>query len=41
MFKEINDSFKAWSKRVGFYHFTNEANYRMAFEHVQKTKLPR
>lgn len=40
MFKEINDSFKAWSKRVGFYHFTNEANYKMAFEHVQKTKLP-
>jgi TRAP-type mannitol/chloroaromatic compound transport system substrate-binding protein len=41
MFKEINDSFKAWSKRVGFYHFTNEADYKMAFEHVQKTKLPR
>ena len=41
MFKEINDSFKAWSKRVGFYHFTNESNYKMAYEHVQKTKLPR
>ncbi len=41
MFKEVNDSFKAWSKRVGFYHFTNEADYRLAFEHVQKTKLPR
>jgi TRAP-type mannitol/chloroaromatic compound transport system substrate-binding protein len=41
MFKEINDSFKAWSKRVGFYHFTNEADYRLAFEHVQKTRLPR
>ena len=41
MFKEINDSFKAWSKRVGFYHFTNEADYKLAFEHVQKTKLPR
>ncbi len=41
MFKEINDSFNAWSKRVGFYHFTNEADYKMAFEHVQKTKLPR
>lgn len=40
MFKEVNDSFKAWSRRVGFYHFTNEANYRMAYEHVQKTKLP-
>ena len=41
MFKEINDSFKAWSKRVGFYHFTNEANYKLAYEHVLKTKLPR
>jgi TRAP-type mannitol/chloroaromatic compound transport system substrate-binding protein len=41
MFKEINDSFLAWSRRVGFYHFTNEANSKMAFEHVQKTRLPR
>jgi TRAP-type mannitol/chloroaromatic compound transport system substrate-binding protein len=41
MFKEVNDSFKAWSRRVGFYHFTNEADYKMAYEHVQKTKLPR
>ena len=41
MFKEINDSFKAWSRRVGFYHFTNEADYKMAYEHVQKVKLPR
>nr|UOZ96207.1 Lactate-binding periplasmic protein [Cupriavidus sp.] len=41
MFKEVNDSFNAWSKRVGFYHYTNEANYKMAYEHVQKVKLPR
>jgi TRAP-type mannitol/chloroaromatic compound transport system substrate-binding protein len=41
MFKEVNDSFKAWSRRVGFYHFTNEANYKLAYEHVQKIKLPR
>jgi TRAP-type mannitol/chloroaromatic compound transport system substrate-binding protein len=41
MFKEINDSFKAWSRRVGYYHFTNEADYKMAYEHVQKIKLPR
>jgi TRAP-type mannitol/chloroaromatic compound transport system substrate-binding protein len=40
MFKEVNDSFKAWARRVGFYHFTNEADYKMAFEHVQKIKLP-
>ncbi|MGA0792127.1 MAG: TRAP transporter substrate-binding protein [Burkholderiaceae bacterium] len=41
MFKEVNDSFKAWSKRVAFYHFTNESDYKLAYEHVQKTKLPR
>jgi TRAP-type mannitol/chloroaromatic compound transport system substrate-binding protein len=40
MFKEVNDSFKAWSRRVGFYHFTNEPNYKMAFEHVQQIRLP-
>ena len=41
MFKEVNDSFKAWSRRVGFYHFTNEADYKLAYEHVQKIKLPK
>jgi TRAP-type mannitol/chloroaromatic compound transport system substrate-binding protein len=40
MFKKVNDSFKAWSRRVGFYHFTNEADYKLAYEHVQKIKLP-
>jgi hypothetical protein len=40
MFKEVNDSFKAWARRVAFYHFTNEADYKMAFEHVNKMKLP-
>ena len=40
MFKEVNDSYVAWSKRVGFYHFTNEADNKLAFEHVHKIKLP-
>jgi TRAP-type mannitol/chloroaromatic compound transport system substrate-binding protein len=40
MFKEVNDSFRAWSRRVAFYHFTNEADYKLAFEYVQKIKLP-
>lgn len=40
MFKEVNDSYRAWSRRVGFYHFTNEADNKMAFEHVHKIKLP-
>jgi TRAP-type mannitol/chloroaromatic compound transport system substrate-binding protein len=41
MFQKVNDSYKAWAKRVGFYHFTNEADMKLAYEHVQKTKLPR
>lgn len=41
MFKEVNDSAKAWAKRVGFYHFTNEADQKLAYEHVQKIKLPK
>jgi TRAP-type mannitol/chloroaromatic compound transport system substrate-binding protein len=41
MFKEVNDSFKAWSRRVGFYHFTNEADYKAAYQHVQKINLPK
>jgi len=41
MFKEVNDSFRAWSRRVGFYHFTNEADNKLAFEHVHKVRLPR
>ena len=40
MFKEVNDSYRAWSRRVGFYHFTNEADNKLAFEHVTKIKLP-
>jgi TRAP-type mannitol/chloroaromatic compound transport system substrate-binding protein len=40
MFKEVNDSYRAWSRRVGFYHFTNEADNKLAFEHVFKIKLP-
>ena len=28
------------ARRVAFYHFFNEADYKMAFEHVNKTKLP-
>jgi TRAP-type mannitol/chloroaromatic compound transport system substrate-binding protein len=40
MFKEINDSYKAWSRRVGFYHHVNAPNMTLAYEHVFKTKLP-
>lgn len=31
--KKVLDSQKAWSKRVGFYFFNNDADYRTAYEH--------
>jgi len=39
-FKKVVDSQLAWAKRVAYYMFLNEADYRMGFEHVFKTKLP-
>jgi TRAP-type mannitol/chloroaromatic compound transport system substrate-binding protein len=39
-FAKVVDSQLAWAKRVGFYHFFNDADYKMAYEHVFKTKLP-
>jgi hypothetical protein len=30
----------AWSKRVAYYMFMNEADYKLGYEHVHKTKLP-
>ncbi|HEX9810568.1 MAG TPA: TRAP transporter substrate-binding protein [Burkholderiales bacterium] len=38
-FKKVVDSQRAWAKRVVFYHFLNEAEYKMGYEHVFKTKL--
>ncbi len=40
MFKEINDSYKAWTRRVGFYDHVNTPNLAMAYEHVFKIRLP-
>ena len=31
--KKVLDSQKAWAKRVAFYHFLNETDYRGAYEH--------
>ncbi|HCX33846.1 MAG TPA: C4-dicarboxylate ABC transporter [Rhodocyclaceae bacterium] len=39
-FKKVVESQRAWAKRVAYYHFLNEADYRLAYEHVFKTKLP-
>ncbi|MBX3588033.1 MAG: TRAP transporter substrate-binding protein [Ramlibacter sp.] len=39
-FKEVLKSQKDWARRVAYYGFFNEADYKTAFEHVFKTKLP-
>jgi TRAP-type mannitol/chloroaromatic compound transport system substrate-binding protein len=33
-FKKVWDSQKAWAKRVGYYGFFNEADYKEAYEHL-------
>jgi TRAP-type mannitol/chloroaromatic compound transport system substrate-binding protein len=37
--KKIIDSQRAWFQRVVFYEQLNAANYKLAYEHVYKTKL--
>jgi TRAP-type mannitol/chloroaromatic compound transport system substrate-binding protein len=39
-FKKVVESQRAWAKRVAYYMFVNEADYRLGYEHVFKTKLP-
>jgi TRAP-type mannitol/chloroaromatic compound transport system substrate-binding protein len=39
-FKEVNDSAKAWAKKVAYYSFFNEADFKMGYEHIFKVKLP-
>jgi hypothetical protein len=38
--KRIIDSQRQWFQRVVFYEQLNAANYRLAYEHVYKTKIP-
>ena len=33
-FKRVWESQKAWAKRVGYYGFFNEADYKEAYEHL-------
>jgi TRAP-type mannitol/chloroaromatic compound transport system substrate-binding protein len=33
-FKKVWESQKAWQKRVGYYHYFNNADYQQAYEHV-------
>ncbi len=39
-FAKVVESQKAWAKRVGYYHFLNDADYKLGYEHIFKTKLP-
>ena len=39
-FAKVVESQRAWAKRVAYYMFLNEGDYRMGYEHVFKTKLP-
>ncbi len=38
-FKKVVESQKAWSKRVGRYHFLNDADYKLGYEHIHG-KIP-
>ncbi len=40
-FKEVNDSAKAWAKRVAYYGFFNDADFKLGYEHTFKIKLPK
>ncbi len=39
-FKKVVESQKDWAKRVAYYMFLNEADYKLGYEHIFKTKLP-
>jgi TRAP-type mannitol/chloroaromatic compound transport system substrate-binding protein len=39
-FKKVVESQRDWAKRVGYYWFLNDADYRLGYEHVFKTKIP-
>jgi TRAP-type mannitol/chloroaromatic compound transport system substrate-binding protein len=39
-FAKVVASQRAFAKRVAYYHFFNDADYRLGYEHVYKTKLP-
>jgi TRAP-type mannitol/chloroaromatic compound transport system substrate-binding protein len=39
-FAKVVESQRQWAKRVAYYSFLNEADYKLGYEHVFKTKLP-
>jgi TRAP-type mannitol/chloroaromatic compound transport system substrate-binding protein len=38
-FAKVVESQRAWAKRVAYYMFINEADYKLGYEHIFKTKL--
>ena len=40
-FKEVHESQKAWAKKVAYFSFFNEADFKMGYEHTFKVKLPK
>ncbi|MEO8302836.1 MAG: TRAP transporter substrate-binding protein [Betaproteobacteria bacterium] len=39
-FKKVVESQRAWAKDVVYYWFLNDAEFKMGYEHVFKTKIP-
>ena len=39
-FLKVVESQRAFAKRVAYYMFLNEADYRLGYEHIFKTKIP-
>ncbi|MEK6592610.1 MAG: TRAP transporter substrate-binding protein [Pseudomonadota bacterium] len=40
VFKKVVDSQREWARKVAYYWFINDAEYKMGYEHIFKTKLP-
>jgi TRAP-type mannitol/chloroaromatic compound transport system substrate-binding protein len=39
-FAKVVESQRQWAKKVAYYWFVNDAEYKMGYEHVFKTKIP-
>jgi len=39
-FAKVVASQRAFAKRVAYFHFLNEADYKLGYEHIFKTKIP-
>jgi TRAP-type mannitol/chloroaromatic compound transport system substrate-binding protein len=39
-FAKVVESQRAFAKRVAYFHFLNDADYKLGYEHIFKTKIP-